>query len=140
MLMNRMLRRVAVLGGVTVGAIALGTTSASAFHCYVPLYTLNVPSSPNWAVFTAEQGAAEEAGYVTECDAARTAGYDALREAGLPVAIKINISRIIGDPQFDGPMNPNGADGHGLEYFGEGSTLANEAVATYIAAASAIPC
>ena len=34
-------------------------------------------------------------------------------------------------------MNPNGANGKGLEYFGAGSTLADDMVTTWIVAAAA---
>lgn len=80
------------------------------------------------------------AGYTAACDAAVEEGYDALRAAGLPVGIKIKTNKTIGDPKNEGRMNPNGANGKGLEYFGAESTLADEMVMTWIAAADATDC
>lgn len=134
------LRRVAVVGGATAAALALGAGAATAHHCYIPMYSLNGPASANWEVITAEGGAAGLAGYTAACDAAVQGGYDALEAAGLPVGIKIKVSKTIGDPKNEGRMNPNGADGKGLEYFGAGSTLADEMVMTWIAAAKDVDC
>jgi len=130
------LRRASFVAGGTLAAIALGTTAANAHHCYVPLYSLNGPTpSAQWEVFTAEDGARLFAGYSEPCAGATEAGYDALRAARMPLAIMVNAERVVGDPQHDGTNNPNGADGRGLEYFGEGSTLADEMVMTFVVGA-----
>ena len=135
------LRRRLLVGAAATGALALGAAPAMAHHCYVPMYTLNAPASANWLVFSAEAGAAEIAGYEAACDGAVEAGYDALEAAGLPVGIKIFEHITIGDPKgTGGSSNPNGANGVGLEYFGAGSTLAEEMVGTWIGAASAYEC
>jgi hypothetical protein len=126
-----------------VAALALGVSAASAHHCFIPMYSLSGPSSPNWEVVTAEAGAAdpEFAGFEAACDEAVAAGYDALKAAGLPVGIKIKVSKTIGDPKGEERIpNPNGANGKGLEYFGAGSTLPFEMLETYIGAASAYDC
>jgi hypothetical protein len=129
------------VGVAATGALVLGAAPAMAHHCYIPMYTLNAPASANWLVFSAEAGAAEIAGYEAECDGAVEAGYDALEAAGLPVGIKIFEHMTIGDPKgTGGSSNPNGANGKGLEYFGAGSTLADEMVTTWIEAASAYEC
>lgn len=134
-------RRGLMTGAAAAAALALGATPALAHHCFIPMYgNLNGPQSPNWFVASAEYGAAELAGFPTMCDEARDAGYDALRSAGLPVGIKIKVSKTIGDPKDEGKMNPNGANGKGLEYFGAGSTLPDEMVGTYIAGASGVDC
>ena len=135
------LRRIATVGGGAVTAIALTAAAASAHHCYVPMYSLNGPQSASWDVYSAERGAAEIAGFVAECDGAVDAGYDALEAAGLPVGIKIKATKTIGDPNNTGriPTN-NGANGKGLEYFGAGSTLAEDLVTTWIMAAAAYDC
>jgi len=137
---STLLRRTGLVAGGVVTALAVTTTSASAHHCYVPMYSLQGPTSSNWLVFTAEDGAAFIVGYTAECDAAADAGYAALREAGLPVGIKIKESKTIGDPKDEGKMNPNGANGKGLEYFGAGSTLADDMLGTWIAGADAYDC
>ena len=62
------------------------------------MYSLDGPTSANWFVVTAEVGAAEFAGFETECDAARDAGYAALEDAGLPVGVKIFEKMTIGAP------------------------------------------
>lgn len=140
--MNRpsLVRRTVLAGTAAVAAVAMGAGPALAHHCFIPMYTLNGPASPNWLVFSAEQGAELEAGYTTGCAAARDAGYAALRSAGLPVGIKIFEHMTIGDPKGTGRMNPNGANGKGLEYFGAGSELPMQMVGTYIQAASAVDC
>ena len=139
MSLNRM-RRPLLVGAAAVAAIGLGAAPAMAHHCFIPMYSLNGPSSPNWEVYSAERGAAEIVGFVAGCEEASDAGYAALREAGLPVGIKINAKMVIGDPKHEGRMNPNGANGKGLEYFLAGSTLPDEMLGTYIAAASQTSC
>jgi len=138
------LRRSALVAVAAAAAVAVSASSASAFHCYVPMYSLNGPtSSANWFVMTAESAAAdpEIAGFVAECDEAEQAGYDALRAAGMPVGIKIFEKMTIGDPKgVERIPNPNGADGKGLEYFGAGSTLAYEMLDTWIGAAASYEC
>ena len=141
--MSRTLRRAALSTAAGVAAVALAAGTASAHHCYVPMYSLNGPtSSANWIVITAGQAATDpEIGGVTlGCDGAYDAGYAALRADGLPVGIKIFGKMTIGDPKHTGRMNPNGANGKGLEYFGAGSTLAEEMLGTFISAALAYDC
>jgi hypothetical protein len=136
----RLVRRASVVGTAAVAAVVVSAASASAHHCYVPMYSLNGPQSDVWEVYTAESGAADIVGYTAPCEGAVEAGYDALEAAGLPVGIKIKVSKTIGDPKEEGKMNPNGADGRGLEYFGAGSTLADDVLGTWIGAASAATC
>ena len=133
-------RRRVLVGGAATAALVLGASPAYAHHCFVPMYTLEGPQSDNWVVYTAELGAAEVAGYEAPCEAAATAGYDALEAAGLPVGLKIFAKMTIGDPKEEGRMNPNGANGVGVEYFGAGSTLPDEILGTWIGAASAYDC
>lgn len=136
-----LIRRGVIAGAAAAASVALAAGPAMAHHCFVPMYSLNGPtSSASWFVVSAETGAAEEAGFPTLCDEARAAGYGALQEAGLPVGIKIFAKMTIGDPKETGRMNPNGADGKGLEYFGAGSTLPFEMLDTYIGAASQVDC
>ena len=139
--MTTTMRRLGVVSAAAAAAVVVTATSASAHHCFVPMYTLNGPTSSNWFVLSAETGAVFVAGYEAECDGAVEAGYDALRAAGLPVGIKIFEKMTIGDPKgTDRIPTPNGADGKGLEYFGAGSTLPDEMVATWIAGADAYDC
>ncbi|AXH95249.1 hypothetical protein [Ornithinimicrobium avium] len=135
-----LVRRAALAGTAALAALAMGAGPALAHHCFIPMYNLNAPASPNWFVVSAEDGATLEAGYVTGCDAAREAGYAALRAEGLPVGLKIFEKMTIGDPKGTGRMNPNGANGKGLEYFGAGSELPFQMVGTYIQAASSVDC
>lgn len=129
------LRRATITGGAAVAAIALGTTSASAHDCIVPMYNLNGPQSVNWLVITAEDGAQFE-NFVAECDEAVEAGYAALREAGLPVGFKLSMKHTIGENS----QNPNGANGKGLELFTDGTPLPGQVVGTWIGAASEYDC
>ena len=46
----------------------------------------------------------------------------------------------IGDPKHEGRMNPNGANGKGLEYFGAGSGVPVEMVTTWIEGAQGASC
>ena len=132
-------RRLGVVAAGAAAAIAVTAASASAHHCFVPMYSLDGPESANWFVLSAEDGAGFE-GYAAECDGARDAGYTALRDGGLPVGLKIFEKMTIGDPKHTGRTNPNGADGKGLEYFGAGSTLADEMLETWLEAAAAHDC
>ena len=132
-------RRLGVVAAGAAAAIAVTAASASAHHCFVPMYSLDGPESANWFVLSAEDGAGFE-GYAADCDGARDAGYAALRDGGLPVGLKIFEKMTIGDPKHTGRTNPNGADGKGLEYFGAGSPLPEQMVATYVAGASAHDC
>lgn len=137
----RIRRPLLALGGATV-AVLFAAPSAMAHHCYVPMYSLDGPTSANWFVVSAQLGAEFQAGYVAECDEAADAGYAALNEAGLPVGIKIFEKMTIGDPKGDGSgtKNPNGANNVGLEYFGAGSQLADSMLMTWIEGAESVDC
>jgi hypothetical protein len=137
---STLIRRAVLAAGAATASLALTATSASAHHCFIPMYSLNGPTSANWFVVSAEEGAMLEAGYTAPCEGAADAGYDALRAARLPVGIKIFEHMTIGDPKETGRMNPNGANNKGLEYFGAGSTLPFHMVGTWIGAASAYDC
>ena len=138
--MSATMRRLGVVGAAAAAAVAMTAGSASAHHCYVPMYSLDGPTSSNWFVISAEEGAGMIAGFQADCDEAADAGYAALRAEGMPVGIKIFEKMTIGDPKDEGRMNPTGANGRGLEYFGAGSTLADDMVATWIAAADGYEC
>ena len=138
--MNATMRRFGVVAAAATAAIAVTAGSASAHHCFVPMYSLDEPTSANWFVVSAETGAGF-GGFTAECDEAAEAGYDALRAAGLPVGIKIFEKMTIGDPKGTERIpNPNGANSKGLEYFGAGSTLPDEMVSTWVAGAAAHAC
>ena len=143
MMSRRSLRRAGLAVAATGTAAVLAAAPAMAHHCFIPMYSLDAPASTNWFPLTAEDGAGFE-GYVAECDAAVDAGYAALHAAGLPVGIKIFEKMTIGDPKgtFENSRIPtkNGANGVGLEYFGAGSTLADEMVMTWIAGAESYTC
>ena len=139
--MRTTMRRLGVVSAAAAAAVVVSATSASAHHCYVPMYTLSAPVSANWFVISAEAGAHMMAGFEAPCDQAAEAGYDALQDDGLPVGIKIFEKMTIGDPKGTERIpNPNGADGTGLEYFGAGSTLADEMLETWLEAAAAYDC
>lgn len=149
MTVRSLLKRAGVVTAASTALVLAGATSASAHHCFVPMYSLNAPTSANWFVVDAETGASfgdenGEGGFVTECDEARDAGYAALEDAGLPVAIKIFEKMTIGESTTGNGKgavtNPNGADGTGLEFFGSGSGLPMEMVSTYISGASSVDC
>ena len=158
MSIRSLVKRAATVGGATTALVLAGTMSASAHHCFIPMYSLDGPVSANWFVVSAEAGAAEFAGFPTLCDAQRDAGYAALEEAGLPVGIRVfekmtigegnNFADLLENPDYQGPTgsgqgpahNPNGANGKGLEYFGAGSTLPDQMLGTYIGAASSVTC
>lgn len=163
MTIRSVIKRAATVGGATTALVLAGSMSASAHHCFIPMYSLDGPTSANWFPVSAEFGAAafgteEGVFFATECDAQREAGYGALEDAGLPVGIRVfekmtigegnNFADLAEDPEYFGPSgsgqgsahNPNGANGKGLEYFGAGSTLPEQMLTTYIAAASAVSC
>ena len=133
------LRRLGVVAAGAAAAVAVTAASASAHHCFVPMYSLAGPTSANWLVLTAADGAAY-GGYTAECAGANEAGYAALRAAGLPFGLKVFEKMTIGDPKHTGRMNPNGANGVGLEYFEAFSPLPGQMVETYVAGASAYDC
>lgn len=134
------IRRSLMVGTAAVGATLLGASPALAHHCFIPMYTLNGPQSPNWFVVSAELGAEFEYGYEAGCEEAVQAGYDALEAAGMPVGIKIKVSMTIGDPKGEGRMNPNGANGKGLEYFEAGSQLPFQMIDTWIEGVESVDC
>lgn len=138
---SRHLRRPLLIGAGAVAAAVMAASPAFAHHCFIPMYSLQGPTkSANWFVVSAEQGAAEEAGYETACRAAADAGYAALRAEGLPVGIKIFEKMTIADPKGEFRMAPNGANGKGLEYFMAGSQLPFQMVGTYIEGAESVTC
>jgi hypothetical protein len=143
MALRRLLGRAGVITGAASALVLLASTAASAHHCYIPMYSLNEPQSENWFVYTLESAAAEVA-QVEVCDAQAAAGYAAVEEAGLPVGIKIFEKMTLGyGMQGNGKgaeNNPNGANGVGLEYFGAGSTLADDALGMFIEVAMQTPC
>jgi len=144
MTVRSLLKRAGVVTAASTALVLAGAASASAHHCFVPMYSFNGPTSANWFVTTAEEGALFEAGYETQCDEARDAGYAALEDAGLPVAIKIFEKMTIGESTTGNGQgaatNPNGADSRGLEFFGAGSGLPMEMVSTYMSGASSVDC
>ena len=134
------LRRAGLAIAATGTAAVLAAAPAMAHHCFVPMYSLDgAPASANWFVLSAEDGAGYE-GYVAECDAAVDAGYAALRASGLPVGIKIFEKMTIGDPKHTGRLNPNGANGKGLEYFGAGSELPFQMIEAFVEGAESVDC
>jgi hypothetical protein len=139
MMTRRSLRRAGLAVAATGTAAVLAAAPAMAHHCFIPMYSLDAPASANWFPLTAEDGAGFE-GYVAGCDAAVDAGYAALHAAGLPVGIKIFEKMTIGDPKHEGRMNPNGANGKGLEYFEAGSELPFQMVGTWIEGAESVDC
>ena len=133
-------RRTALVSAAAGAVLAMTAGSASAHHCYVPMYSLSAPASANWFVIDAEQGAAMIRQYDAECAGAVEAGYDALRAEGQPVAIKIFEKMTIGDPRHTGRMNSNGASGKGLEYFEAGSPVADAMLDTFVEGAESYAC
>jgi hypothetical protein len=136
----RTIRRPALVATAALAAITVGAAPAMAHHCFIPMYSLNEPVSTNWFPVSAELGAFFEVGYEAQCPAAVDAGYDALRAEGLPVGIKIFEKMTIGDPKHTGRINPNGADGRGLEYFGADSPVIVDMVTTWVEGAEAVDC
>ena len=136
---KRLRRPLLAVGGATA-ALFVAAPAAMAHHCFIPMYSLNGPTSSNWFVVSAELGAEFEAGYTAQCPEASAAGYDALRAARLPVGIKIFEHMTIGDPKETGRTNPNGANNKGLEYFGAGSELPVTMVMTWIEGAESVDC
>ena len=139
MSLPRSIRRSAFVGAAALTAVAVGAAPAMAHHCLIPMYSLNGPTSANWFVVSAEMGAGFE-GYTAPCEAAVEAGYAALRAEGLPVGVKIFEKMVIGDPKDTDRMNPNGANGVGLEYFGAGSELPFDMIGTFIEGAESADC
>jgi hypothetical protein len=129
------IRLSAALAG-TVALVVGGATAASAHHCYIGTPTTHGPQSSNWFHITVEDAAAMFFGFEAECSAQSDAGYAALKDAGLPSSVKIFEKMTIGE----GSQNPNGANGKGLEYFGAGSTVADDALATFVETAGATSC
>ena len=56
----RSVRRPALVGAAAITALAVGAAPAMAHHCYVPMYSLSGPTSPNWFVIDAETGRARQ--------------------------------------------------------------------------------
>ena len=136
----RTIRRPVLVATAALAAITVGAAPAMAHHCFIPMYSLNEPASDNWFPVSAELGAFFEVEYVAECQAAVDAGYDALRAQGLPVGIKVFEKMTIGDPKHTGRINPNGADGRGLEYFGADSPVPVAMVTTWVEGAESADC
>lgn len=129
-------KRFTVTTTATLGAFALLTGTALAHDCYVPTKSLNGPVSDNWHVINVPQAAEDFGMLVTPCPAQVDAGIAALRADGLPLSIKVFMRQTIGEKAGGGTLT----NGKGLENFAAGSTLADEALMTYVAAASSTPC
>ena len=57
MSLPRSIRRSAFVGAAALTAVAVGAAPAMAHHCFIPMYSLSGPSSANWFVVSAEEGA-----------------------------------------------------------------------------------
>ena len=66
-----------------------------------------------WFHITVSDAAAEFGIFAPDCADQVDAGNDALRDAGLPLSVKVSSKKTIGE----GSSNPNLADGKGLEHF-----------------------
>jgi hypothetical protein len=134
--MSSLVQRLVVTGTATVGALALFSGTAFAHECYLGTKNLNGPKSANWEHITIPQGAAMF-GLVTDpCDDQVAAGLDALQEAGLPQSIKIFMKSTLAANAAEHTLS----DGKGMEHFTQGSTLADDALSVYAAAANAAEC
>lgn len=109
------------------------TGTALAHECYIATKSTNGPQSANWFHITVADAAAEFAGF-NACPAQRAAGEEALTEAGLSVKV---FQRFTLAEKAPSKVTSNNK---GLEHFGDGSTLADEALGTFIGAASATAC
>ncbi|HSE10399.1 MAG TPA: hypothetical protein VLB29_17180 [Nocardioidaceae bacterium] len=157
MTVRSLLRRAGVVAAASTALVLVGTSSASAWHCFLPVYDLDrAPASANWFVAGAEEGAFYLAGYTTPCAGAVDAGYAALEAAGMPVGIRIfekmtigegnnNIARGDEEAETSGSgqgaaTNPNGGNGTGLEYLGSEPQWLVDMIGTYVAAAEEYDC
>ena len=127
-------RRPALVAAAALTAIAVGAAPAMAHHCFVPMYT----SPDRLAQLVRRRRPDRRAAHPRLRGRLRGGRRGRLRSPGgrraSRSAIKIFEKMTIGDPKETGRTNPNGADGRGLEYFGAGSTVADEMVATWIEA------
>lgn len=159
MTVRSLIKRAGIVTAASAALVLAGTSSASAWHCFLPVYDLDrQPASANWFVAGADEGAFYLAGYTTRCTGAADAGYAALEAAGMPVGIRIfekmtigegnNNHKLAEDPNYMGPSgsgqgaehNPNGGDGKGLEYLGAEPEWLMDMIGTYIAAAETVDC
>ena len=136
-------RRSATVLAAAGATLAISAAAASAHDCFIPMYSLNGPSSANWEPITAELAANNFAGFPTPCAGAAKAGYAALKAAGLPVGIKIYLGSNANEEFMtlgSHSANPNLANGKGLDNFEAGSPVPDQMLGTWIAAAAAYPC
>jgi hypothetical protein len=134
--MHRFIRRAVTTAGATVGALALFTGTALAHECYIATKTTNGPKSANWFHITIADAATQFFGFEAACAEQVSAGENALRDAGLPLSVKVFLRHTLAE---NAPAKVT-SDNKGLEHFGDGSTLADEAVGTFIGVASATAC
>ncbi len=134
--MHRMIRRAMTTTAATVGALAMFSGTALAHECYIATKTTNGPKSANWFHVTAADAAVMFGGLVVECAEQLDAGEAALRDAGLPLSIKVFTRFTLAEKA---PAKVT-SDNKGLEHFGDGSTLADDTLAVFIAAAEAAAC
>ena len=134
--MHRFIRRAVTTAGATVGAMALFTGTALANECYIGTKSTNGPKSANWDFLTVADAAALFGGFKAACPGQVSAGEDALRDAGLPLSVKV-FQRFTLAEKAPSKVTSNNK---GLEHFGDGSTLAFDALGTFIDAASETAC
>jgi len=116
--------------------LALFTGPALAHECYIATKSTNGPQSANWSFFTVADAAGLFGGFEAACDEQLDAGEAALRAAGLPLSVKV-FNRFTLAEKAPSKVT---SDNKGLEHFGDGSTLADEALGTFIGAAAATDC
>ena len=135
-------RRSATVVAAAGAALAVTASAASAHDCFIPMYSLNAPTSANWESINAEQIAGFGLGYQAPCAGASQAGYAALKAARLPVGVKIYVgSNAAGEMTIGGhSANPNLANGKGLDNFEAGSELPFQVAGVWVDAASHYVC
>lgn len=129
--MNRTVRRLVTTTGATAGALALLTGTALAHECYVGTGSTRTPHTTNWFAISVADAAATFGMLPEECVPDVTAGNAALKAEGLPLSIRVFERFTLAEKAAPHTQS----DGKGLEHFEAGSTLADDALATYVEAA-----
>ena len=134
--MNSTLRRIATTTGATAGALALLTGTALAHDCYLGTPAAKAPKSDAWHTFVIRDAVVDFGFFEPGCPEQLDAGDAALREAGLPLSLRIFANSELAAKAPEKVLS----NGKGMENFHYGEDPFETIVGTFIGAAASTEC
>lgn len=133
--MNRTARRLMTTVGATAGSLAILTGTALAHDCYLGTPTTKSPKSDAWHTIVIQDAVVEFGIFTPECDSQLAAGNAALREAGLPLSLRVFAGRELAAKAPTDVLS----NGKGMENFHYGDPF-EQIIGTFVGGAEAVDC